>query len=71
MLDLLRQYPLFCIGVVFIPVSFDTENDVAILLGSLRLGVEVVEYNPYHDKNQKTERLIQEILLSIFGVQTK
>lgn len=32
------------------------------------IGVEVVEYNPYHDKNQKTERLIQEILLSIFGV---
>lgn len=67
MLDLLRQYPLFCIGVVFIPVSFDTEN-VAILLGFLRLGVEVLEYNPYYDKNQKTERLIQEILLSIFGV---
>lgn len=32
------------------------------------IGVEVVEYNPYHDKNQKTERLIKEILLSIFGV---
>ncbi|MFZ0218730.1 MAG: arginase [Candidatus Aquirickettsiella sp.] len=32
------------------------------------LGVEVVEYNPYHDKNRKTERLIKEILLSIFGV---
>ncbi len=39
------------------------------LLQELQLiGVEVVEYNPYHDKNQKTERLIQEILLSIFGV---
>ena len=35
---------------------------------SALLGVEVLEYNPYHDKNQKTERLIQEILLSIFGV---
>jgi arginase len=32
------------------------------------IGVEVVEYNPYHDKQQKTERLIQKILLSIFGV---
>lgn len=32
------------------------------------IGVEVVEYNPYHDKNHKTERLIKEILLSIFGV---
>lgn len=32
------------------------------------IGVEVVEYNPYHDMNQKTERLIKEILLSIFGV---
>jgi hypothetical protein len=53
--------------VVFIPVSFGTEN-VATLLGSLRLGVEVLECNLYHDKNQKTERLIQEILLSIFGV---
>ena len=31
------------------------------------IGVEVVEYNPYHDKNHKTERLIKEILLSIFG----
>lgn len=32
------------------------------------IGVEVVEYNPYHDKDLKTERLIKEILLSIFGV---
>ncbi|MEN9916502.1 MAG: arginase [Pseudomonadota bacterium] len=32
------------------------------------IGVEVVEYNPYHDKGCKTKRLIQEILLSIFGV---
>lgn len=31
------------------------------------IGVEVVEYNPYYDNNQKTERLIQKILLSIFG----
>lgn len=31
------------------------------------IGVEVVEYNPYHDKNYKTEQLIKEILLSIFG----
>lgn len=31
------------------------------------IGVEVVEYNPYHDKKQKTEKLIQEILLRIFG----
>lgn len=35
------------------------------------IGVEVVEYNPYHDKDHKTERLIKEILLSIFGVKTK
>lgn len=35
---------------------------------SALLGVEVVEYNPYHDKNHKTERLIKEILLNIFGV---
>lgn len=35
---------------------------------SLLIGVEVVEYNPYHDQNHKTERLIKEILLSIFGV---
>lgn len=35
------------------------------------IGVEVVEYNPYHDKNHKTERLIKELLLSIFGVKTK
>ena len=32
------------------------------------IGVEVVEYNPYHDKDLKTERLIKEILRSIFGV---
>lgn len=32
------------------------------------IGVEVVEYNPYHDKDCKTEKLIKEILLSIFGV---
>ncbi|MGC1854751.1 MAG: arginase [Candidatus Aquirickettsiella sp.] len=32
------------------------------------IGVEVVEYNPYHDKDHKTERLVKEILLSIFGV---
>lgn len=35
------------------------------------IGVEVVEYNPYHDKADKTEKLIKEILLSIFGVKTK
>ncbi len=35
------------------------------------IGVEVVEYNPYHDKTDKTEKLIKEILLSIFGVKTK
>jgi arginase family enzyme len=34
-------------------------------------GVEVLEYNPYHDKRDKTEKLIKEILLSIFGVYTK
>lgn len=32
------------------------------------IGVEVVEYNPYHDRDDKTERLIKGILLSIFGV---
>jgi arginase len=32
------------------------------------IGVEVVEYNPYHDKDCKTERLIKDILVSIFGV---
>jgi arginase family enzyme len=32
------------------------------------IGVEVVEYNPYHDADDKMERLIKEILLSIFGV---
>jgi len=31
------------------------------------VGVEVVEYNPYHDMNLKTESLIKRILLSIFG----
>lgn len=35
------------------------------------IGVEVVEYNPYHDKGFKTKKLIQEILLSIFGVSTE
>jgi arginase len=31
------------------------------------LGVEIVEYNPYLDEDQKTERLIHKIVLSIFG----
>lgn len=35
------------------------------------IGVEVVEYNPYHDKADKTQKLIKEILLSIFGVKAK
>ena len=35
------------------------------------IGVEVVEYNPYHDEGCKTKKLIQEILLSIFGVSTE
>lgn len=30
------------------------------------LGAEVVEFNPHHDENQKTQQLIQELLLSIF-----
>ncbi len=32
------------------------------------IGVEVVEYNPYRDKDGKTEKLIKDLLLSIFGV---
>jgi arginase len=32
------------------------------------LGIEIVEYNPYFDKDYKTEQLIQKILLSILGV---
>lgn len=32
------------------------------------IGIEIVEYNPYRDKNHKTEKLIQQLLLSIFGV---
>jgi arginase len=31
------------------------------------LGVEIVEYNPYRDEDHKTERLIPQLVLSIFG----
>lgn len=51
-------------------------KDLCQVLTQLRqesslVGVEVVEYNPYHDKDYKTEQLVKEILLSIFGVNTK
>lgn len=31
------------------------------------LGVELVEFNPYHDRDQKTQTLIKDLLISIFS----
>lgn len=71
-LDLDGIDPFDAPGVGVPEVNGISGRDLCQVLIQLRqepqlMGVEVVEYNPYHDKNNKTEWLIKEILLSIFG----